>query len=239
MSIPTFPPLFIRFTHKSPEHLDSYIAFIKSLKLKQMTALETGSETEKEHVHTILHIDCTIDAFRKKMHKKVEFKGNEECSIKIIKEEIEKVQRYTCKGERYGYSMENPNMLLIINYSQNDIKTYHNEYWERNKEIKQENIIKNKKKEKALTWTQEVVYEFYNKNPELVSVMDYSNSAHKRAILEFVLKRYGAFDKGFDGVIIRKACNAIWNKIAPTRFVDSIFRQVYPEDYDRYEQYVA
>lgn len=240
MSIPSHPPLFLRFTHKSPQDLTAFMQLLNSYKQNFITCLEMG---ERHHTHSYMDFHTTIDAFRKRLKKLFPgYSGNSDYSLVTVEnksDDILKVQRYICKGNSNQYEIySNPNIVDMFGIDWDIIEQRHREYWSHNETITAENTQKKEKKErkKQMTWTQEVISEFYEKNPNLQ--LDYDNVGHKRAVFEFVLKRYGTCDKGFDSQIIKKACNAVWNKIAPSNFVDSIYRQTYPEDAQVFETYL-
>lgn len=233
--------LFIRFTQKSEDDLARFKYFIHQYKVKFITCLET--DANRPHTHTLLWTDLAIDKFRKQLVSKFpKYNGNEDWSLKTVvptDEDVTKLERYVCKGDNCTYErFKNPTIVDYFEYTWELIEIRHKEYWERNKEIISENDIKKLKKSKSkLSWTNQLCKEFIEplSQDEIREIK--WDIPGKKKLFNFVLSKYGSMDKGFDAQILRRTCNALWNKLHKHEFVDSMFMQVYPEDAFAYNQY--
>ena len=233
------PPLFLRFTHKNSIDLITFKGFLRNYKCKFITCLEHG---EREHTHTLIFPNQSIDSFRKRLVSK--FKnytaGNADYSLKTADTNLENVERYICKGENANYEyLKNPVIFDFLDYDYFLIEQRHKEYWERNKEIVIENLITKKKqeKQKKKTWTENLVADWLSSGRSL-SGRSY-DIINKRMVLDFVLERFRKDIKGFDKNILQRACNAIWAIGNNNDFIGDMFCQVYPEDAFAYKQYYA
>jgi len=192
--------------------LDKLVLFIRSKSVCTIIAKEIG---ERPHIHSIISPLKTKSTFMQQFH--AEFpnnKGNGAFSCETVKE-LESLKLYICKGE-------NKDSMPDVLYSTIDTKMYHEQYWTNNAELKKDN--KNKK-EKTLTWIQQVKVDFAIEHPSEVArlsdpiecrwkpddteIKNYKISQH--LLLGFILKRLGKSVKVIDDNVISRLYKGIQN----------------------------
>jgi len=152
------------------------------------------------------------------------------------------IEKYCCKGIS---QTKLPEVIEINIYTENDIKELHSLYWKKNTEIKDKKIPRSEKKKESITWTKKVIAAAVE---DLGGKVSYDPNQQDRVmtkykILELVLSMYGKEDKGFDEMILRRTCNAVWNKLCVDKtrvlMTREIFSRVYPEEDNTFQNYYA
>ena len=127
----------IRITINEDENLKSKtIKFFTALSESVILCQEDADDDVKHnHIHIALESKYNIDQLRKKILKfftnsEKPFKGNDSYSMAKVKETEEdwkNHKQYICKGKSRETQ---PNVLYKMNYTDEDIERYHNDYWE-------------------------------------------------------------------------------------------------------------
>lgn len=123
----------------------AFTAWLSSVCTAFICCLETGSVTEKEHVHCALHSDKTLAALRKSFQRSFADlgSGNGTYSLKVCDDDWENYMLYICKGA----SKDDRPVIWCrqgLEYTDELIAEYHERYWVNNAQLA---INKRKRKE--------------------------------------------------------------------------------------------
>lgn len=121
----------IRITIGDDIHLkDKVVKFFTALSESVILCQEDADDNVKHtHTHIGLESRYSQDQLRKKILTYFKQKGNEfygMTKVKETEEDWKNLKQYICKGKSRETQ---PNILYKMNYTENDIETYHNDYW--------------------------------------------------------------------------------------------------------------
>lgn len=213
--------------------LDKLVAFMKSNASVMIIAKEMG---ERPHIHSIISPIKTVSTYRQKFIQEFPMcKGNKCYSLEKVQDE-EKMKAYICKGEE----KKKPEIIYTNGV---DVDSYYEKYWVVNKELKTNNGTV--KKEKSVSWMNEVKMEFVTKYPVEVQVLsnpiecmwnptDAEKADYKKCqkeLLGHVLKKLGKSVKVLDDNILLRMYKGIHNSLIQEgnntgKYVDFMFDKI-------------
>jgi len=110
------------------DEFNKFVDFVTRLSCKCILVREDADEeVKRDHSHLLVYYNKTLSTFRQKFKLKFEgYDGNKDFSMKDASEDGEKPFWYICKGNGLG---QMPNVLYKMDYTENDIKVYHEAGW--------------------------------------------------------------------------------------------------------------
>lgn len=195
------------------------------------------------HVHGLVEFSQTPSTFRQQFIAKYNvYKGKkgiysvkpEKITItefnELSDDDFNKALRYLCKGENDStLPVVFKNNLL----TQSQIIMYHDAYWEINRKISHEEgrspeTAALKKREKALTFVQEVAQKILSKGEKDWGI----DHRTKTVVFNQVMTGLGVKGKTLDAIIVRRLCYGVLNIIAPSAMKEHMWSQVFPNEYE-------
>lgn len=207
--------LFHFRVHTDNLDFEDLIKFIKSHSVTTLIVKELG---DRPHIHSIISPIKTVSTFRQQFLKAFPMcKGNKCYSLEEVKDEI-KMKNYLCKGNS---KTEKPD---VVHNNDVDIDLHHNQYWQINQELRTQ-TDGTVKKQKALSWSEQVRDDFEKENPLDVSrlatpiaivwkpsdseVESYRESQQK--LFSFIISRLGKSAKKLNKTILEDLYRGIAN----------------------------
>lgn len=211
---------------------------------KMVFIVKEISIREGHHIHSLSQFARTPSTFRQQFIDKFEqYKGRDKRGIYSVKPEklaqeqpedpygehdVDKALRYLCKGEKKGTL---PIIFQNTLISEEKVREYHMAYWQINerlttKETPQKEAIK--KREKALTFVQEIAQKILQNNDK---EWDYDHHT-KTVVFNHVMTGLGVKGKTLDAIIVRRLCYGVMNIIAPAAMKQHMWSQVFPDSYE-------
>lgn len=149
-----------------------------------------------EHWHFLLETDKTIKQLRCSFNRKVpELKGNKSYSLTECRD-VEKYERYMCKGESDG-EMPEVAWRNSMKYDDDKLKALHDDYWINNR------ALKRKRGGSMIDW---VIDECKAKNVEWTN---------RRKISEIYIRELGSRGKPINLHAVRSNVNAVQFALCP------------------------
>ena len=196
-------------------------------------AVKEISKEGKHHVHILIHINTSIETFRKKLKTKFEFLKRGTYGISPEKgktfptsDGVEKLKRYCSKGKDRNTLPE----VLVNESFVDDIEKYHSDYWNQ-QPVQSEQVTTSitcpfpeVKRYRVPT----VVERVYVQLLEDERCMYLTNESKKIVLIE-VCKHLGMLKKTLDHTIVKRICYGVHNLLSPQDVQDEMMRLIYPE----------
>ena len=147
--------------------------------------------------------------------------GNKDYSLK---EGNEIGFRYVCKGTSPEWETGKP-AVLSTTFSEDEIKEFHRLYWSHQTRV----IVPmaetpepfKKKRERKLTWTEEIIEELTIAHPNRRFEKDFPGDV--RFLTTYILKKMGSRGRALDDIIFRRIFYAVYNGLKKTNEGDENF----------------
>lgn len=228
--------------HIEDEQLKDVAKWITTIGKKVIVVKEISIK-DGHHIHALAEFPQTPSTFRQVFLKQFkEYKNKKGIySVKPKKIDVLPVEfsadncfnralRYLCKGE-------NDSTLPVVFentfLTQEQIIQYHDAYWQINHQISSEEgkspeVSAIKKREKALTFVQEIAQKILSKGDK-----DWGYDHHtKTVVFNQVMTGLGVKGKTLDAIIVRRLCYGVMNIIAPAAMKEQMWSQVFPNEYE-------
>lgn len=211
---------------------------------KMVFTVKEISMKEGHHIHSVSQFGRTPSTFRQQFIDKFpQYKGKDKRGIYSVKPEkiaqeqpedyyseteLDKTLRYLCKGANKGTL---PIIFQNTLLSEEQVRGYHMAFWQinekiTNRETPQKEAIK--KREKPLTFVQEIAQKIMEKNDK---EWDYDHHT-KVVVFNQVMTSLGVKGKTLDAIIVRRLCYGVMNIIAPQAMKQHMWSQVFPDSYE-------
>jgi len=180
-------------------------------------------EANRPHMHANIEYNLTLSTFRQKLRATFKLTGNAEYGLEEVRD-LEKADRYICKGLKGVL----PVILAksTLKYTDEFIKENHQKYWEINKELNPEGI---KKRDRALTFVQQIAKELKEKTPP----DGYSYDIHTKYLVYVkMMKSLGDLGKTFDKNVLKKLHNGVMLQLCPREISREMFIELFPDEWE-------
>lgn len=205
----------LRVTHHDIETLKLVVLWFRSKVSVYLAVHEISRQEKKLHIHMLFECDESkkSNLFQQwHIHFKNIFKGNRAFMCKELKKPLENNYIYLCKGTRF----EPPNVIFFNeekDLHQTDIDGYWNKYWEDKPIEEDKTLIHNKiKKDKALSWSEQLTLDIRKSNPSKVWNYDRLDI---ETLCDKVLKSLGTQSKKLSSFIVRDLVLGQLNALNP------------------------
>jgi len=130
---------FVRVDEGSPERAAKLLELLQLYNSTLCVREQPDKDSPNPHYHFTLKSEKPIgkDAFNARIKKVItDLSGNKDFSTREwVQDEAQTTDMYNymCKGDEPGYTPKNPDVVYNTNI---DVEKHHNQYWQKNKEIK-------------------------------------------------------------------------------------------------------
>lgn len=201
--------LHFRLTDENKEMLISAINWIQSVGVVYYAVSEI-SKQGKLHIHAIIDVNnksTFIQQFHK--HFKNRWHGNKSYSCEALKKDLINNYIYLSKGTRDDL----PNVIhKIADITDENIKEYHDKYWEDKPKELEKTVMNNAKKASVPTWSElltlEIIKQYPNKDWEY-------NAIDIDLLWSMVTKSLGTRSKKLNAFIVRDLVLGQLNALNP------------------------
>lgn len=205
---------FYRF--KEVGKYDDALKWISENCVSYCICREVGQSGNNPHYHAYIKTTLAEKGWMQQMNTFGIKGANHSCKEGGWKEDMEG-EWYIAKGVQAPYERSPPNIVLNNRWSDEEIKTFHEKFWEKNHEIFKEKFPEGKKEKKknTVSWGKVVTMELCKKYENALSDPKYSkcydSDVLESDILRDIVRRY--VKKGDERPYIKKQALEIFRAV--------------------------
>lgn len=200
-----------------------YAKWFESQEVDKLLVCREGGDDVRPHVHILVWYRKTMSTFRQRFKKQYPLlDGNKDYQMKKVEDnDVIPTENYICKANSVD---DFPEVVSMIGYTGDDVKLFHQRYWELNKELKKKKEEKKKAKPQWIARVGEYLKDKYGEK----RVWSY-NSIDVNIIGNNVLEHMSYDAKSLDQFVYKRLTLGVLNYLNPRSVRRQMFDSAFPD----------